>query len=256
MKMELLRAASGSRLTLSSSDHQMKEDRLVIVICEDKSALAIPVGISTIFCPLFGSSEVFAGTWKTELKRGDISVSDTQLSHEICVYSGSIAVAILGAQHTWLGMSKLARRDAWSISSLFPAIHRNVPALCRRILRLARDYQAEPFCQTPNQFARHVLQLIDDLQSKFDELIARCPGSSGIRKKSVFMRLQRARNLISHCSNEDLDIAKLALTANYSVGHFITIFRLVFGETPYASISRHRLKSAERSFDAERTRRG
>ena len=39
-------------------------------------------------------------------------------------------------------------------------------------------------------------------------------------------------------------MAKLALMANYSVGHFITTFRSVFEETPYSNLSRYRLESA------------
>ena len=60
----------------------------------------------------------------------------------------------------------------------------------------------------------------------------------------MFLRLQRVRNFISACAHQDLDVAKLALMANYSVGHFITTFRSVFAETPYSSVSRYRLESA------------
>jgi AraC-like DNA-binding protein len=60
----------------------------------------------------------------------------------------------------------------------------------------------------------------------------------------VFLRLQRVRNHISACAHEELDVAKLALMANYSVGHFITTFRSVFDETPYSNVSRYRLESA------------
>ena len=75
-------------------------------------------------------------------------------------------------------------------------------------------------------------------------MIARCPGSSLARKKAVFLRLQRVRNYISACAHEELDVAKLALMANYSIGHFITTFRSVFNETPYSNVSRFRLESA------------
>ena len=60
----------------------------------------------------------------------------------------------------------------------------------------------------------------------------------------MFLRLQRVRNHIAACAHHDLDVASLALMANYSVGHFITTFRSVFAETPYSSVSRYRLESA------------
>ena len=84
----------------------------------------------------------------------------------------------------------------------------------------------------------------DDLQAGFAPMIERCPGSCLTRKKAVFLRLQRVRNYIAACAHQDLDVGKLALMANYSVGHFITTYRSVFDETPYSNLSRHRLESA------------
>jgi AraC-like DNA-binding protein len=60
----------------------------------------------------------------------------------------------------------------------------------------------------------------------------------------VFLRLQRVRNYIALRAHEDMDVAKLAQMAGYSLAHFITMFRCVFGETPYASIGRHRMENA------------
>ena len=125
-----------------------------------------------------------------------------------------------------------------------PATYRKNNSVCRQLLRFARHCHTNNCRLLTNQLVRMLMDQVDAMQTKFVEQIARCPGSSMARKRSVFMRLQRARNLVATCANEDLDLAKLALAANYYCGHFITIFRSVFGETPYSSINRQRLASA------------
>ncbi|MEP6483402.1 MAG: helix-turn-helix transcriptional regulator [Rudaea sp.] len=92
--------------------------------------------------------------------------------------------------------------------------------------------------------ARALVSTLIELQAETLKTIARCPGQSMSRKRAVFTRLQRVRSHIAACAHEDLDIPNLAFAANYSVGRFITIFRTVYGETPYSCINRHRLNSA------------
>jgi AraC family transcriptional regulator len=245
MKFLATRVIAGSRTGLDAGGlPATRDDRLSVVLCERGTILTTPPGVASLTCPILGGAGVMTGDWSVRLGKADIWVSDALTRHDIIVSPRGACIVIAGTPAAWSSLGRNGGAGVHPRAVLFPAIHRFVPSLSRRLLRLVRHCLRD--AQHPgNKYIAHQLAgLVDELQSGFAPMIERCPGSCLTRKRAVFLRLQRVRNYISACAHQDLDVAKLALMANYSVGHFITTFRSVFEETPYSNLSRYRLESA------------
>jgi len=244
MNFAVVRAHAGSRLNLDAQEGQPADvTRLTVALCERGTALTAPAGVLALACPIVGSADVMTGEWTVRLAKADISVGDAQTRHDIVVSPRGACIVIAGAPPAWSVLGGKTAPGLQPGCTLFPAVHRGVPAYARRLVRFIRHCLKDDGL-SGTHLAHQLACVLDDLQSGFAAMIARCPGSSLSRKKAVFLRLQRVRNHISACAHEELDVAKLALMANYSVGHFITTFRSVFDETPYSNVSRYRLESA------------
>ncbi len=218
-----------------------QRDGLVIAVCEEKSSVALSPGLSAIFCCVLGEGTIANGADGKLLRRGDIHIGDAHSLREMHVAAKSICLLIAGSAQAWnLNGQRFAVSER--PNPPMPATYRRSTTACANLLRLARE------CRDAIGASRYrigvLLNHLNVLQTELNGCIARCPGSSMSRKRAVFTRLYRARELIEACVNDDLDISKLAIAANYSIGHFITLYRVVFGETPYASINRRRLAKA------------
>jgi len=245
MNFVAVRAHAGSRLNLDAQEGQPADSaRLTVALCERGTALTAPVGVVALACPIVGSADVMTAEWNVRLGKADISAGDAQTRHDIVVSPRGACIVIAGTPQAWSALGGKGTPGLQPASMPFPAVHRSVPAFTRRLLQFTRHCLKEGNGVSGTHFAHQLACVLDEMQCGFAAMIARCPGSSLSRKKAVFLRLQRVRNHISACAHEELDVAKLALMANYSVGHFITTFRAVFDETPYSNVSRYRLESA------------
>jgi AraC family transcriptional regulator len=253
MNPSVVRVIAGSRLSLEGGTFRAaRDERLTVALCERGTIVATSPGIIALACPVFGGADVMTDEWNTQLRKADIFVGDGQARHDIAVSARGACIVIAGTPAAWSALGRTGGPGTSLTAVLFPAIHRSRPALCRRLLRLTRSCLADARVVGGKPFAYELTSLVDDLQAGFAAMIARCPGSCLSRKKAVFLRLQRVRNHISACAHQDLDVARLALMANYSVGHFITTFRSVFDETPYSNLSRYRLESASTLLSASK----
>ena len=245
MSFVALSTRAGSHLSLYAPDAQMPDDlRLTVAICERETSLTVPVGVLAVAIPIAGTADFMTADWNVQLGKTDVGVGDVQAREDIVVSSQGACIVIAGSVAAWSALGGNGKFGLQSAFMLFPAIHRNVPAHTRSLLRLSRQCLNDRGDSAGVHLGHQLACVLDDLQSEFAAMIARCPGPSILRKKTVFLRLQRVRNYISACANEELDVAELAFMANYSVGHFITTFRSVFEETPYSNISRYRMESA------------
>lgn len=245
MNFVVVRAHAGSRLNLDAPDGQSPDSaRLTVALCERGTALTTPVGVLALACPIAGSADVMTGEWSVRLGKADVSAGDAQTRQDVVVSPRGACIVIAGTPLAWSALGGKGTPGLQPTSMVFPAVHRSVRCFARRLVRFTRHCLKDGNGPGSTHLAHQLAHLLDDLQSGFAVMIARCPGSSLSRKKAVFLRLQRVRNHISACAHEELDVAKLALMANYSVGHFITTFRSVFDETPYSNVSRYRLESA------------
>jgi AraC-like DNA-binding protein len=245
MNFVVVRAHAGSRLSLDAQEAQSPDcSRLTVALCERGTALTAPVGVLALTCPIVGSTDVMTGEWSVRLGKADVSAGDAQTRHDVVVSPRGACIVIAGTPAAWSALGGKGTPGLQPTSMVFPAVHRSVRSFARRLVRFTRHCLKDGNGPGSTHLAHQLARLLDDLQSGFAVMIARCPGSSLSRKKAVFLRLQRVRNHISACAHEELDVAKLALMANYSVGHFITTFRSVFDETPYSNVSRYRVESA------------
>lgn len=245
MSFVALRARVGTHLSLYAQDPQAADDlRLTVAVCERETSLTAPAGVLALACPIAGTADVVTADSSVRLGKTDIAAGDVQMREDIVVSSHGACIVIAGSAAAWAVLGGNGKSGLQSAFMLFPAVHRGVPAHTRSLLRVTRHCLKDGGGVAGVHLGYQLARLLDNLQSEFTPMIARCPGPSILRKKAVFLRLQRVRNYISACANEELDVAELAFMANYSVGHFITTFRSVFEETPYSNINRYRMESA------------
>lgn len=245
MSFVVIRAHTGSRLSLYAQESELPGDaQLTVALCESETSLTVPTGVLALVCPIAGSTDLLNTDWSVRLGRADVSVGDAQARQDIVVSAQGACIVIAGTPADWSALAHKGIPGLQPPFVLFPAVHRGVSAHTRRILRVTRHCMRAGDGPESAHLAHQLVCVLEDLQSGFAALIARCPGPSILRKKSVFLRLQRVRNYISACAHEELDVAELAFRANYSVGHFITTFRSVFQETPYSNINRYRMECA------------
>jgi AraC family transcriptional regulator len=246
MNFVVARAAfAGSCPSPDAQEAQTPGDaQLTLTLCGHGTVLTAPPGILALVCPIAGSTDVMTGEWSIRLSKTDIGVGDAQTRHDVIVAPRGACIVIAGTPMAWSTLGRRGTPGPQPAFMLFPAVHRSVLAFARMLLRLTHQILKDNNDPGSTYRANQLVRMIDDLQSGFAPMIARCPGSSLSRKKAVFLRLQRVRNYMSACAHGELDVAELALMANYSVSHFITTFRSVFEETPYSMVSRYRLQSA------------
>jgi AraC-like DNA-binding protein len=63
-------------------------------------------------------------------------------------------------------------------------------------------------------------------------------------ERDDLVRLRRVRDLIDREYAEPLNVARLAVAAHMSVGHFQRSFKEAFGETPYSWVMTRRIERA------------
>ena len=244
MALTSIRVAAGSRCPLADHEALRARGGLVLAICEEKSTTTLSPGFAAIYCCIAGESTVSIGSDGKILRRADIHISDTHSPHELTVASRGACLVIAGSAQAWNINGRRFAIGKRPMSVPVPATYRRSTRACADFLRLAPRCRGENSVDASGQRIRALLTHVGALQTDLIEYIARCPGSTVARRRAVFTRLHRAKSLIEACAIDDLDISKLALAANYSIGHFITLYRLVFGETPYAAVNRHRLANA------------
>ena len=210
MRFFAIRAIAGSRTVLDPGGLQAAlDDRLSVVLCERGTVLTTLSGVIPLACPILGGASVMTGEWNVQLAKADIWAGDAQTRHDIIVSPRGACIVIAGTPAAWSALCR-GHGTRWS-AVLFPAIHRFVPALCRRLLRLVRPCLRDAQLPGDKHVAHQLADLVEGLQAAFAPMIERCPGSCLTRKKAVFLRLQRVRNYISACAHQDLDVRKLAL---------------------------------------------
>jgi AraC family transcriptional regulator len=227
-------------------------DSLLLLSCSAGSTITTPAGVAGLWWPIRGRALALTSDSRTLLDRRSIFVSDSHRSQDILFQPSSGGVGLIGTQAAWATINSFWGMAAVSDPALFPALHLATPSVCRQLLRFVRGTAREaPTSMDPSNTA-YLTAVIDELQQSFPPLISKCPGRSSSRQRTVFMRLQRVRNYLSCCTEPNLDVRKLAMMANYSVWRFIRVYFSVFGETPYAHISRCRLDRARKLLEASR----
>lgn len=147
-------------------------------------------------------------------------------------------LAILGGRKAWSNLfANTSSRDSHLLSEKYAA---------SRQLRSMAVALARSGSQLASEAALYgVADSVAELQEPLHPAISRCPGRTYVKRRQVFMRLQRVRNFIVACCDRELDNNLLARMANYSPCHFLRIFEAVYLETPHDYLMRQRLQRAE-----------
>lgn len=246
MNYEIHRVAAQGRLDIPAEylTQAQSGDRLVVLTCAAGSTITVPHGFAGLWWTIRGRAIALTSDSRVPFDRRSIFVSDSHRNQEISIQSSSAAIGLIATQHLWRQVVSTLDAAASPEPVLFPAMHAANHSVCRQLLRFMRAVLENTGDVIGPAKALYLATVIDGLQRSFAQLIGRCPGRNSARQRLVFMRLQRIRNNLSCCAHPDLDVRKLALSANYSVWRFIRVYNSVFGETPYAYISRCRVDRA------------
>lgn len=197
--------------------------------------------------PLRGQVRLSDGESARTLQSNELFVNEAgQFLHAIGS-SEALWVAFVAPAQVWQTLFNLPSEFAIPAPVLMPGTHRIDRATRRaalRLMQLARRDTSDA-ARTMSAALHFGAQLLD-LQSGYDELVARCPGRTLAQRRRVLVRLQRAYQYMESGNDIGLDISTLARKANYSPHHFVRTFNAVYGATPYAQIVDRRLKRAHR----------
>ena len=234
------RIAPFNRFTVSS------RECLQILVCCAHTTVTLPPGLAGLWWPMRGQGVVLSGDWRVVLDKRSAYVSDHKRAHDISIARSSLLLGLVGPPHVWgsivpaAGAARVGAEPA-----LYPALQAVNASVARRLVQLARNAATCELTAIGAPQASLLGAIVAELQEPVATMIARCPGSSVAQKRAVFLRLQRVRNHVAFCSATNLTVANLALMASYSVSRFIPVYCSVFGETPYAHISRCRVERAK-----------
>lgn len=224
-------------------------DGLLVLLCAGGSTSNVPPGFAALWWAIRGQSVALTSDSRAILGRKTIFISDSQRAHSLSVQPSGAAIALIGSQAFWTSVVSLLDKDNSNEPAVFPALHVSSFAVRKQLLRFLRLVLANEADTLETSKAVHLGNVICELQRPFGSLISRCPGRNASRQRMVFLRLQRVRNYLSHCTQQNADVRKLALTTNYSVWRFIRVYFSVFGETPYSYISRCRMDRARKLLE-------
>ena len=197
-------------------------------------------GWATIVClPLQGIMQVRSNGLARSVYTGELLVTDDQTRTVLVGHANVKWLALLGGRRAWaLVLSHIKASGAQLLPDLARADHETR----RQAIAVVRAAYTLNIESAVNAFA----DKLAGLQAGLHEAIARCPGRTWLAKRQVFLRLQRVRNYINACSDQDMDIDTLARMANYSSCHFLRAFRAVYLTTPHAYLVDRRLHHALR----------
>lgn len=193
-----------------------------------------------IWLPLRGSLQVQAAGLDTQVRTGEVLVTGPAPHTRAFGHTNARWLALLGSQRTWRQILGSTGEMLGPDPQLLPERHQASHELRHRAIALARS-TAELELESA---ASAVIDGIFALQAPLYAAIARCPGRTFAMRRQVFLRLQRVRNFISACCDQEVDNDALARMASYSPCHFLRTFNHVFQETPHAYLVRQRLQRA------------
>lgn len=218
----------------------------LLVHCHPDATVSLRPGLASIWSPLRGEVLFAAADSRALLTRNSIYAADSQRHLSLALGSASRCIGVVATQSAWSRLIEPWQAVSSQDCAVVPAVHVPGRAVRRRVLRLLHDVHADRAGVERQCNLALLASILNELQRGFQPCIERCPGHSVAKRRAVFLRLQRARNYIEFSPTKDFNVGRLALIANYSIWRFIKVFCQVYGETPYACVSRSRAEHARR----------
>jgi len=245
MKIIVRNVLSNAQVDIDRADcsTHMGEDQAILLLCRSQATLTMQSGICALCWPVRGSALLSTGEYSLQFDTRSAYMTDAQRSHEMFVCADAFFLTLLATPAGWRHLLSGQRRTPHG-STAVPALHALSPTLRRQLLRALREALTSRASMPDVTVGTRIGAVLRGLQQPFVAQIARCPGRTAAKQTNVFMRLQRVRNMLSLSTDSELEIGDLARAANYSPWRFIRVFSQVFGETPYAYVSRCRIDRA------------
>ncbi len=254
MRFEYERISNGGRFECSGGEEARASGVLRVVAAFGRGCVmygnAAP---ATVLVPLRGRVQMCDGDGTRVFAPGELLVVEAGQRLQLIGRGNALWIAVLAPARVW---HRLTGHAGTAVPMhdpvLLPAVHGADHATRRLAIALARtaDFRSRERHSVDfgaaNATAAAFATAIADLQSEFDAQIERCPGCTQAQRRSVFLRLQRVRNLMTSSCHLALDIAELARMTSYSPCHFIRVFSAVYGDTPHAVLVEQRMRSAHR----------
>lgn len=241
--LQALKLGRAAHLHVTKSSRLLANNGLAVLYCERASTLSVDAGLCVLWCPLRGEIGIAEAGARFGVPKNLLHVADTQRAYEAEVSPAGACIAIIGSQLTWSAINAFGGDEHAATPSMFPALHAADAATRRAVIAFARECFAADAAPSAWRVAM-LAAIVGRLQQPFEALIRRCPGRTLARRRSVFLRLQRARLYIELYNSMELDVSMLAQIASYSLWQFIKIFRQVYGETPHNCLARCRIAFA------------
>lgn len=226
------------------------QDGMLVIALGGHVAVEFAPGATGVWIPEAGGLDVRIADSSFPVADGEVFVSDFAARSSISTPMRGAAFALLARPGCWAQAFEsppLCREPA---PALFPGHFAAEPVahaeLVRRVRALVQN--ADPVAR--NRELRWITSMLRGQQSHLDELVNLCPGRTLSRRRQVFLRLQRIRQIIAADPSTETSLPRLAALANYSVSQFIAVFRRVFDETPHAYVLRCRVERARNLMTA------
>jgi len=246
IEIKSARIAAGRSICLSATTDaaaQESDEGMHVLLCERYARVAVPAGMVGLWCPLSSGIWVEALGARFFVRRGNVYTSDFDHAHDISSSMHGACVGVVAKHSTWSQLMAMFAQDASVCPVVFPANH-PMPAGSRlALLQLVRRALHGSQTAAPSR-AEHFGQLMVQMQQHFSPMLQRCPGTSEVRRRQIFLRLQRARHMIQTSPSRNIDISTLGALTNYSANQLIRLYHRIFGETPYSSLLRTRVEFA------------
>lgn len=237
--------SADKRLDITKTSRLVANEGLAVLYCDNASTVNVAQGFCGLWCPLRGELSISEAGSRLSVPKGFAYIADTNRRYEATLSSAGACLAIIGSQLTWSAINAFSNDGHADLPALFPAIHPQSTVQRRNLIAFARECFTDTGRQRVARQISMISAAVSQLQRCFDEQIDRCPGRTVARRRSVFLRLQRAQLYIALHNSREMDIAMLAGIASYSPWQFIKIFNRVFGNTPHAYLSQYRVEVAK-----------
>ncbi|MCP4439932.1 MAG: helix-turn-helix transcriptional regulator [Aureispira sp.] len=120
----------------------------------------------------------------------------------------------------------------------------NNPIIQQSIQNLYQEYQEnKDYLYLEEQLYNILVALLDEHRQVLKK-VEQLPASKKSTRTELYRRLAYALDYIYSHSHKNIDLAQLAQTANLSKYHFLRLFKISFGYSPYQYLQQIRLEKA------------
>jgi AraC family transcriptional regulator len=198
-----------------------------------------------VVAPLRGTIRVIDGHCTRLLRSRRLFVAEQGGNLQIVGGMSALWIAIIAPAPLWRRLFEATADAPMSTPILLTAAHAADPPILRAMIRAARAAAREESGRIDTiNAAMGIAARLAELQASFDTCIDRCPGRTQAQRRAVFSRLQRVHSWMEWGTDLAVELSVFARAAGYSTCHFVRIFNMVYGETPYAALVERRLDKA------------